>query len=162
MSLTGVSEGGLEGLLPSPGRRHRRPRAVATSGVTSAIRLLRHEWDGTERTGTGCPDRAFERRRREELRSRYRSQAMKGGHVLDPTEHGHLGLRQHREHLLGVEVGDFLLGHHEDHTATPRMRSPPNAHGTGAVPCSRPGPLRTAFGSPSVPTIQRQRNWRGK
>jgi hypothetical protein len=67
---------------------------------------------------------------------------MKGGHVLDPTEHGHLGLRQHREHLLGVEVGDFLLGHHEDHTATPRMRSPPNAHGTGAVPCSRPGRRR--------------------
>ena len=29
--------GGIEGLLPSPRRRHRRPRAMATSGVTSTI-----------------------------------------------------------------------------------------------------------------------------
>ena len=35
-----VSEGGLEGLLPSPRRRHRRSRAVATSGVTSTVRSL--------------------------------------------------------------------------------------------------------------------------
>ena len=32
-----VSEGGLEGLLPSPRGLHRRPRAMATSGVTSTI-----------------------------------------------------------------------------------------------------------------------------
>ena len=32
-----VSEGGLEGLLPSPRGVHRRPRAVASSGVTSMI-----------------------------------------------------------------------------------------------------------------------------
>ena len=38
-----VSEGGLEGLLPSPRRVHRRPRAMAASGVTSTIiRLIRY------------------------------------------------------------------------------------------------------------------------
>ncbi len=35
-----VSEGGLEGLLPSPRGPHRRPRAMATSGVTSTISPL--------------------------------------------------------------------------------------------------------------------------
>ena len=32
-----VSEGGLDGLLPSPRRVHGRPRAMATSGVTSTL-----------------------------------------------------------------------------------------------------------------------------
>ena len=35
-----VSEGGLEGLLPSPPGIHRRPRAMAASGVTSTISPL--------------------------------------------------------------------------------------------------------------------------
>ncbi len=37
-----VSEGGLEGLLPSPRRVHRRPRAMATSSVTSTISSSGH------------------------------------------------------------------------------------------------------------------------
>ncbi len=40
MSFHVLSEGGLEGLLPSPRGPHRRPRAMATSGVTSTISPL--------------------------------------------------------------------------------------------------------------------------
>ena len=45
-----VSEGGLEGLLPSPARVHRRPRAVATSGVTSTFTPLTGDWRAPART----------------------------------------------------------------------------------------------------------------
>ena len=43
-----VSEGGLEGLLPSPRAVHRRSRAMATSSVTSTISRLtgKVEWLG--------------------------------------------------------------------------------------------------------------------
>jgi hypothetical protein len=51
-----VSEGGLEGLLPSPRRHHRRSRAMAASGVTGTISQLaqtRHAlWKPRQRSRT--------------------------------------------------------------------------------------------------------------
>ena len=100
------------------------PPSASTSGLPSEAARANPTVNGmlASRRTPSAQIETIVRGRREQLHGRAAGWARERRHVLDPAKEGDLGLRQHGEDLLRVEMGHILWCHDQESTTQPELK----------------------------------------